>query len=86
MSSINNARKLQILYFSRKKQRNEKSGKKMKKSEPERPFVYTTKDTLGNMVCNKTSGNDGFASEFYGTFWSELKTPLLVRYKKRFFA
>ena len=56
----------------------------MKKSEPERPFVYTTKDTLGNMVCNKTSGNDGFASEFYGAFWSELKTLLLVRYKKRF--
>ena len=56
----------------------------MKKSEPERPFVYTTKDTLGNMVCNKTSGNDGFASEFYRAFWSELKTLLLVRYKKRF--
>ena len=42
------------------------------------------KDTLGNMICNKTPGNDGLTSEFYIAFWSELKTPLLLSYKKVF--
>ena len=42
------------------------------------------KDALGNMVCNKTPGNDGLTSEFHEAFWSELKSPLLLPYKKVF--
>ena len=38
------------------------------------------KDAQGNMVCNKTSGNDGLTSDFYEAFLSELKTPLLLSY------
>ena len=36
------------------------------------------------MVFKKIPGNDGFTSEFYKVFWSELKTPLLLSYKKVF--
>ena len=43
------------------------------------------KDALGNMICNKTPANDGPTSEFYKAFWSELKTSLLLPYKKSFF-
>ena len=39
------------------------------------------KDALRNMVCNKI---DGHTSEFYEVVWSELKTPLLLSYKKVF--
>ena len=35
-------------------------------------------------MCNKTSGSDGLTSQFFETFWSELKTPLLVPNKKGF--
>ena len=34
------------------------------------------KDVLGIMICNKTPGNDGLASEFCKAFWSELKKML----------
>ena len=33
------------------------------------------KDVLG-IICNKTPGNDGLASEFCKAFWSELKKIL----------
>ena len=39
------------------------------------------KNALGNMVCNKIHGH---TSEFYEAFRSELKTPLLLSYKKSF--
>ena len=42
-------------------------------------------ETLGKMVCNKTHGNDGLTNKFYKAFGSELKTPLLLSYKKSFF-
>ena len=35
------------------------------------------------MICNKTPVNDGLTSEFYKTFRSEVKTPLLLSYKKK---
>ena len=43
MSGINIVRNLQILYFSKKKQRNEKTKKwQKKKSGPELAFIHTT--------------------------------------------
>ena len=42
------------------------------------------KHALLNMICKKTPGNDGLASEFYEAFWSELETPLSLSYKKIF--
>ena len=42
------------------------------------------KDALGTMICNKTPGNNYLTSEFYEDFWSELKTPLLLYYRKSF--
>ena len=42
------------------------------------------KDALGTMICNKTPGNNCLTSEFYEDFWSELKTPLLLYYRKSF--
>ena len=42
MSGINIVRNLQILYFSKKKQRNEKTKKWQKKSGPELAFIHTT--------------------------------------------
>ena len=51
MSSINSVRKLQILYFSKKnKKTKNRKKKKTKRSEPEPPFIHTTK-----VVTSKTS-------------------------------
>ena len=41
-------------------------------------------NALGTMICNKTPGNNCLTSEFYEDFWSELKTPLLLYYRKSF--
>ena len=38
------------------------------------------KSALGNMVCNKTTGNDVLTSNFYEAFGSEIKTSLLLLY------
>ena len=40
------------------------------------------KDALGNMIWNSTFGNDGFTSEFHRAFWSELKSPMVLSYRR----
>ena len=40
------------------------------------------KDALGNMIWNATLGNDGFTSEFHRAFWSELKSPMVLSYRR----
>ena len=34
-------------------------------------------NSMNSLKKNKTPGNDGLMKEFYKTFWSELKTPLM---------
>ena len=31
------------------------------------------------MPNNKSPGNNGLTKEFYGVFWKDLKTPLIVK-------
>lgn len=38
-------------------------------------------NALGNMVCHRTTGNDGLTSRFYKSFGPKLKTSLLLTYK-----
>ena len=40
------------------------------------------KDALGNMIWNATLGNDGFTSEFHRAFWSELRSPMVLSYRR----
>ena len=42
------------------------------------------KDALGNMTCNKAPENNDHISELYKAFGSELKSHLLISYKKTF--
>ena len=42
------------------------------------------KDALGNMICNKAPENNDHTRELYKAFWPELKTHLLISYKKSF--
>ena len=43
------------------------------------------KDALNKMDSNKIPGNDGVTKVFFKMFWLELKSPLLLSFKKRFF-
>ena len=42
------------------------------------------KDALNKMENNKTPGNDGLTKEIFETFWLEIKSPLLLSFKKGF--
>ena len=42
------------------------------------------KDALNKMENNKTLGNDGLTKEIFETFWLEIKSPLLLSFKKGF--
>ena len=42
------------------------------------------KDALNKMENNKTLGSDGLTKEIFETFWLEIKSPLLLSFKKGF--
>ena len=42
------------------------------------------KDVLNKMENNKTPGNDGFTKEYFESFWLEIKSLLLLSFKKGF--
>ena len=39
---------------------------------------------LRNMPNDKSPGNDGLTKEFYETFWEDIKSPLVLSFKKSF--
>ena len=41
-------------------------------------------DALNKMENNKTLGSDGFRKEYFETFWFEIKSPLILYFKKVF--
>ena len=41
-------------------------------------------DALNKMENNKTLGSDGFPKEYCETFWLEIKSPLILYFKKVF--
>ena len=41
-------------------------------------------DALNKMENNKTLGSDGFRKEYFETFWLEIKSPLILYFKKLF--
>ena len=41
-------------------------------------------DALNKMENNKTLGSDGFPKEYFETFWLEIKSPLILYFKKLF--
>ena len=90
MSSINRARKLQILYFSRKtkKFKNLKNGKKFFGPEPS--FIHTTRAINNNAIkqfkqeLHKTSWDDVINNKNPNDAYNYFLDKLIVLYDKYF--